>query len=94
MVACLLFNFKMWTEIQSHVQFPKSLTLINELCILSEFPDYLCLSLEVTDKIPIWQVAVNLESANIVTGYGFGKNFKEAKAAALGVLFRRVNNQR
>ena len=93
MVACLLINFKNWSQVQSIVQFPKALTQINELLILPELPNCLCLHLEVNEKTAIWQVALNLEVENVVTGYGFGKDFNEAKTEAVSVLFRRINKQ-
>lgn len=91
MVACLLFKVEKWNENGFNLQFPQSMIHMIELLTLLECPNCLCLHLLVDEKIPIWQMALDLESENIMTGYGFGSTFSEAKAEAMATLSKRVN---
>lgn len=93
MVACLLINIKDWQQNQLIVQFLRKRAQIVELLIPLEQPNYLCLHVKTYDKTPIWQVALNLESKNIKTGYGFGENFDQAKAGAVSTLVKRMKGK-
>lgn len=44
-------------------------------------------------KIDIWQAAVDLESTNIISCYGFGKNMGEAHIHAQNLLRQRVGEE-
>lgn len=41
-------------------------------------------------KIPIWQAAASFESTEIMVGYGFGKNQKEAHHRAWEIILTRI----
>ncbi|WP_440896396.1 hypothetical protein ACS127_18140 [Amphibacillus sp. Q70] len=91
MVACLLFKIEKWNKKGFNLQMPHSIIRIIELLTLPDYPGCLCLHLQVDEKIPIWQMALDLESENIMTGYGFGSTFAEAKAEAMTTLSKRIN---
>ena len=92
MVACLLFDFKKWRKRSRMIQFPPLGAEIIKILILPEHPECLCLHLNVNEKVPIWQVVLDLEIENIVTGYGFGQTFSEAKTEALQFLVKRTSH--
>lgn len=92
MVACLLFDFKKWQQRSRKIQFLPLGTEIIKILILPEHPECLCLHLKVNEKALIWQVVLDLEIENIVTGYGFGPTFSEAKTEALQLLVKRTSH--
>ena len=93
MDACLLFNYEKWQNVSNTIQFPPLGTKIVKILKLPEHPECLCLHLSVSEKIPVWQVVLDLETENIVTGYGFGLTFLEAKTEALAVLEKRISKK-
>ncbi len=92
MVACLLFDFKKWQQRSRKIQFPPLGTEIIKILILPEHPECLCLHLNVDEKAPIWQVVLDLEIENIVTGYGFGQTFSDARTEAFQLLVKRTSH--
>ncbi|WP_106494581.1 hypothetical protein [Lentibacillus sp. Marseille-P4043] len=42
------------------------------------------------ERAEVWQAAMDFESTNIMTGYGYGKRKKDAEKAATKVLFKRI----
>lgn len=42
------------------------------------------------EKIPIWQAAASFESTEILVGYGFGENQKEAHHHAWEIILTRI----
>jgi len=89
MVGCLMLGIEEWEQSNFNLQTPLSKVQIIELLILPDFPGCLCLHLKVDEKIPIWQMALNLESKNVPTGYGFGVTFSEAKSNACKIYSKR-----
>ncbi|MBU5595630.1 hypothetical protein KQI76_10825 [Amphibacillus sp. MSJ-3] len=92
MVACLLIKIDDRDKNGLHLCLDQSIHRIIEILILPEYPDCLCLHFQVEEKTPIWQMALNMESENIITGYGFGSTFLEAKSEAILTLSKRIND--
>lgn len=93
MIACLIIDVETWNKSDSKVE---SLALGIQTVDLSIIPHkagLLCLQMKVEDENQLWQLALNLEFKDVMTGYGFGSTFSEAKSAAIQIMDKRMNSQ-
>ncbi|WP_017473717.1 hypothetical protein [Amphibacillus jilinensis] len=90
MVGCLLINKLDWKKNGFDLQFFATFDQYIQVAQLADYPEWLCINVQADSKIPVWQMALDLEWANVTTGYGFGDNFDRAKADAIITLTKRT----
>ncbi|WP_067840800.1 hypothetical protein [Amphibacillus sediminis] len=90
MVGCLLINKHEWQQNSNDLKFFTAFEQSITFSSIQGYPDWICLKLEVEDKIPVWQLALELEWTNTTTSYGFGETLAEAKKAAIETLTKRL----
>lgn len=91
MVGCLLVKIQQIQENDSVGLVMQQIARKLDTDLISKKNDWIIAYAQMDSKIPVWQLAFELEVSGKVVGYGFGSTFQDAKNDVFHVLSRRVD---